>query len=194
MLVAFWQSTERNCEGMLPLLARIEDDYEPERFALVAVNLDNPEARDAAVKSFLQGKKRPNNLVLAGKQPMEGWELTKGPTLNLLGADRRIVAGHVGQVSEGTPAAGHRRGDGGALAMVRRRKAAFSSSRAIPCAGKTGRSVWGRSLARFGGDGLKGARSLDRATGRALPLPDRPAKLDRTRGTPWVGSRGSSSV
>ncbi len=101
VLVDFWATWCPPCRAELPWLVKLARRYEDRGLVLIAVNQDEPSAQRALVAEFAPTVPGLLPRVAFGTAPATAaWRVDGMPTLYLVDAQGRIVAGHEGLTTE----------------------------------------------------------------------------------------------
>jgi thiol-disulfide isomerase/thioredoxin len=88
VLVNFWATWCEPCRHEMPSIQRLRDRLRDERFAVLLVNVDEPEAR---VRRYVGEARLDLPIVLdAGKHATSQWGVRVLPSTFLVGADGRV--------------------------------------------------------------------------------------------------------
>jgi len=96
VLVNFWATWCEPCRDEMPSIQRLRDKLAGQPFAVLAVNLDEPESR---VTAFLEKTKLDLTVVLdPGKTAAKTWSARILPASYLIGRDGRVRYSVVGDI------------------------------------------------------------------------------------------------
>jgi peroxiredoxin len=96
VLVNFWATWCEPCRDEMPSMQRLKEKMEGRPFAVLAVNLDEPESR---IRAFLSRMKVDFTVLLdPGRKAAQTWSARILPASFLIGPDGRIRYSVVGEV------------------------------------------------------------------------------------------------
>ena len=96
VLVNFWATWCEPCRDEMPSMQRLKEKLAGKEFAVLAVNLDEPEAR---VRAFLSQMKVDFTVLLdPGRKAARAWNARILPASYLIGPDGRIRYSVVGEI------------------------------------------------------------------------------------------------
>ena len=99
VLVNFWATWCEPCRDEMPSIARLKEKFAGQPFEVLAVNVDEPEAR---VRAFLE--KTPLQLTVVldpGKSVTKNWNARILPASYVIGRDGRVHFNAVGELNWG---------------------------------------------------------------------------------------------
>jgi peroxiredoxin len=97
LLVDFWQTTCAGCVGAVPKLNRLFARYRDRGFLVIGVNAHDSEAD---IRDFVAKRPVEYPVVVDPGDVTSAYGIYATPTVLLIGADGRIVAKHVGAVTQ----------------------------------------------------------------------------------------------
>ena len=99
VLINFWATWCEPCRQEMPSIQRLRDKLGPKAFSVIAVNVDEPDAR---VRQFIKATGLDLNVVMdPGKTVTRNWGVRYLPVSFIVGADGRIRYRVVGDIDWG---------------------------------------------------------------------------------------------
>ena len=97
VLVNFWATWCGPCRDEMPSIQRLKEKLAGRPFAVLAVNLDEPESR---IRKFLSGMKLDFTILLdPGRKAARAWDARILPASFVIGSDGRIRYSLVGEIN-----------------------------------------------------------------------------------------------
>jgi thiol-disulfide isomerase/thioredoxin len=97
ILINFWATWCGPCRDEMPSIQRLKEKLAGKPFAVLAVNLDEPESR---IRKFLSGMKLDFTILLdPGRQAAQAWNARILPASFIIGPDGRVRYTLVGEIN-----------------------------------------------------------------------------------------------
>jgi thiol-disulfide isomerase/thioredoxin len=97
VLINFWATWCGPCRDEMPSIQRLKEKLAGKPFAVLAVNLDEPESR---IRKFLSGMKLDFTILLdPGRQAAQAWNARILPASFIIGPDGRVRYTLVGEIN-----------------------------------------------------------------------------------------------